>query len=321
MHLRSKESWVVFRRNVSIFFARSVVWVVLGCVALVSCRSVKAEDGTKRTAWPEVSIDLIALDHKNDVVSNLAPQNVQVSENGVPQTVTSLNKEDLPASICVLVDVSGSMSNYAEEQRRIAWSFIQQANPQDEFCIVSFQWEGWLEQTFTKDRAQVMGALKGLKFGGGTASLDSIKAAADYMDQHASNSTRVLVVSTDGADNASKLSSSKLAQALKAKGYLLCVLAFAPAGDLDVYKGIGQTLRGPVESTGGLILYADGSAKMDVAIKQLDDAIRGRYRLSYTSTNADRDGRLRSLEVKPLKTAGSVKMSLHAQKGYYAPSQ
>jgi hypothetical protein len=59
----------------------------------------------------------------------------------------------------------------------------------------------------------------------------------------------------------------------------------------------------------------------DTAVDEMSEAIRGRYRVTYTSTNVDRNGKVRSFEVKPLKTPGSVKANLHAPKGYYAPSQ
>ena len=320
MHLRSKENWSGFRTIVSVVLARLVVWVVLACVELSTC-SLKAEDNIKHSSWPEVSLDLMALDHQNGPIRNLSPENVRVTENGSPQTITKLSREDSPVSVCILVDISTSMKPFADEERRDVARIAQLANPQDEFCIVSFQFKAFMERGFTKDQPRILSALNSVEFGGATAYLDAIQATAKYMRQHASNDTRIMVIITDGGDNASDLSSSKLAQDLAADGSMLCVLAVAPKGDEGVHRGVGRTLRGSVEATGGLIFYANSSKQMDAAMDQMSEAIRGRYKLTYTSTNVDRNGKMRSLEVKPLRTSGSVKMSLHVPKGYYAPSQ
>jgi VWFA-related protein len=319
MHLRSKSFWPVSWTAFSVISARLVLLV---CIALANTCSLEAEDKIKTFGWPEVSLNVIALDHQNGVIRSLSPENLVVKENGTAQTITKLSNEDSPASVCILVDVSSSMKPFAAEERRIAARIVQEANPEDEFCIVSFQFRTIMEHNFTKDRSQLVSALKPMEFGGATAYRDGIQATAKYMRQYASNETRIMVIITDGVDNASDVSPSKLEQDLKADGSMLCVLAVAAQGDNGVYDAIRRNLGGSVKATGGLIFYADNFIQMGAVTDQMSEAIRGRYKLTYTSTNVDRNGKMRSLEVTPIKTpSGLKKMSLHAPKGYYAPSQ
>ncbi len=133
-------------------------------------------------------------------------EDFEVYEDGVKQTLISFLHTDLPVSIALVVDNSGSMSRKRPSVNKSAMDLIEASNPQDEAFVVNFSDEAFIDQDFTSDVNKLREGLAHLESRGGTALHDAVVASADKLAADAKNPKQVLILITDGDDNASTLS-------------------------------------------------------------------------------------------------------------------
>jgi len=141
----------------------------------------------------------------NRLVPDLAKENFEVLEDGAKQTLISFQHSDLPVSIALVVDNSGSMSRKRPSVNKSALDLIQASNPQDEAFVVNFSDEAFIDQEFTSDVNKLRDGLGHIESRGGTALYDAVVASADKLAADAKRPKQVLVLITDGEDNASTL--------------------------------------------------------------------------------------------------------------------
>ncbi len=154
----------------------------------------------------EVVLNCTVLDSKGQLVNGLDKSNFKVAEDGIPQTIISIQHQDTPVSIGLLVDNSGSMRPKRAAVASAALDLVKASNPGDETFVINFSDQAYLDQDFTSDLGRLQSGLAHLSLSGGTALYDTIVTAADKMEQSAKRPRRVLIVITDGEDNASRLS-------------------------------------------------------------------------------------------------------------------
>jgi VWFA-related protein len=258
----------------------------------------------------------MVVDRDGQAADGLDSQALSVEENRVPQTGASLTRDQSPISLCVVVDVSSSVRARLDEAERIAEEIIHRAGPHDETCLVSFSRWTSVEQPFTADAAVFEQALRGLKTKSVTALWDAVVATAKEMREHARNSTRVMVVLTDGRDNASQITEEEFSRQLAA----LDVPVIFRIGEEEAQRDRG-TMKMMTEATGGQDFYAENEKEMSAAVEKMEAAVHGRYRLTYVSNNATRDGGIRSIGIRLDEKHTTEKVILSAKQGYYAPSQ
>ncbi|MGC2251179.1 MAG: VWA domain-containing protein, partial [Acidobacteriaceae bacterium] len=104
---------------------------------------------TYKTSVTEVVLYATVVDSHEHLVTSLQKQDFTVYENNAPQTISSFGQEDVPVSLAILVDNSGSMAQKRSAVNRAAIDLIQASNPQDEAFIVNFSDEAFLDQDFT----------------------------------------------------------------------------------------------------------------------------------------------------------------------------
>ncbi len=149
-------------------------------------------------------LNATVLDSSGRSIQTLDKDAFTVYEDGVPQTIASFRHEDLPVSLGILIDSSGSMYDKRAAVEQASLDFVKLSNPEDEAFVVDFSWEAFIDQDFTSDIDKLQQGLGYIKSSGGTAIYDALVASADYLAKNAKHPKQVLLVVTDGEDNASR---------------------------------------------------------------------------------------------------------------------
>src|SRR5690242_12113412 len=159
---------------------------------------------TFRSQVNEVTLSAVVLDSRRHLVTNLAETNFAVYEDNQPQKITFFRRQDIPVSIGIVVDNSGSMRTKRAAVTKAVLNLIQASNPQDEVFVVNFNDDPYLDQDFTNQIPPLREALDRVDSRGGTALYDAVIASADHLAKGAKKEKKVLLVITDGVDNESR---------------------------------------------------------------------------------------------------------------------
>jgi len=153
----------------------------------------------------EVVLNVSVFDKDRNRIDNLTENDFKVWEDGVPQKIVSFQHQDLPVSIGILVDNSGSMRDKRAAVTEAALDLVKASNPDDQAFVVNFSDEAYLDQDFTSSISKLRDGLTHIDSRGGTALYDAVVASADHLEKDAKRPKQVLLVITDGEDNASSL--------------------------------------------------------------------------------------------------------------------
>ena len=159
-------------------------------------------------------VNVTVTDPYNRLVTGLEQDNFRVSEDGTEQEIVSFSSEDVPISIGVIFDFSGSMSNKVDKAREAAVQFFKTANPQDEFFLVSFNERAELTSTFTNSVEDLQSRMMLTAPKGRTALLDAIYLGLSQM-RGAHNAKRALLILSDGGDNHSRYNENDIKRLVK----------------------------------------------------------------------------------------------------------
>ena len=274
---------------------------------------------TLRTNVGEVRLNATVLDGSGRVVQTLSKDAFHVFEDGVPQTITSFRHEDLPVSLGIMIDSSGSMYDKRAAVGKASLDFVRLSNPQDEAFLVDFNEQPYIDQDFTSDIHKLEGGLGYVKAAGGTAIYDTIIASADYLARNAKRPKQVLLLVTDGDDNAS---GSTLEEAIQRVQELdgptiYCVgLLFGPDEDKRESRHARRVLTALAEQTGGLAYFPRRLEDVDDIAHQVAADIREQYTISYQPTKPARLGGYRQVHVDA-KAPGYSRLTVRTRAGYY----
>src|SRR5262244_3608142 len=171
----------------------------------------------------EVQLPISVLDREGRPVNGLTKENFQIFEDKVLQTIKTFKHEDIPLSLGLIIDNSGSMRNKRERVNSSALAFVRESNPDDETFIVNFDDSAYLEQDFTGSIGDLIDALDNLDTRGETALYDAVYLSVDHVKSGKKDKKALLLI-TDGEDNVSKYGVNKVIEALKqSKVTLYCV--------------------------------------------------------------------------------------------------
>src|SRR4051812_3679829 len=149
-------------------------------------------------------------DRRGKLLTDLSQNAFRVFENGQPQQVKIFRREDVPVSLGIVIDDSGSMMSKRSRVEAAALNMVRESNPQDEVFIVNFNDEAYLDVPFTNDMHKMEQGLARIDSRGGTAMRDAISMSLDYIHASAKKDKKVLLMVTDGNDNASSASLEKV---------------------------------------------------------------------------------------------------------------
>jgi VWFA-related protein len=266
----------------------------------------------------EVLLNVTVLDDKQRLVTSLTEKDFKVYEDGVPQTITVYRHEDLPVSLGLLVDDSGSMQPKRAAVTKAALDLVRLSNPQDETFVVNFAEEPFLDQDFTSDITKLNDGLNHIESRGGTALYDAVSASADHMAQMAKRSRQVLLIITDGEDNDSSSTLEETVRRVQDLGGPVVYAIGLLFGDQSRMESrtAKRTLDLLAKETGGAAYFPKSLAEIDDVAAEVARDIRNQYVLGYHSTNTAEGGAFRQVKVE-VKAKGYGKLSVRTRTGYY----
>ncbi len=267
----------------------------------------------------EVVLNCSVLDG-NRLVPNLKKENFHVQEDGVPQTLISFQHTDLPVSIALVVDNSGSMSRKRPSVNKSALDLIAASNPEDEAFVVNFSDEAFIDQDFTSDVNLLREGLSHIEARGATALYDAVVASADKLVADAKRPKQVLILITDGEDNAS--TGYNLEQTIRRVQQLSGPVIYTIGllfGD-DMSHSEAKNARKALEllsgETGGMAFFPKNIEQVDQIAAEVARDIRNQYTLGYHSTKPTTEPGFRRVEVVA-EAKGLGKLAVRTRNGYY----
>src|SRR5216684_4219924 len=266
----------------------------------------------------EVLLHATVVDDKLHIVTNLDKTAFTVFEDGKPQNIVSFRHEDIPVSIGIVIDNSGSMREKRAKVNQAALNLVRASNPQDEVFVVNFNDEYYLDQDFTNDLLKLKEALEKIDAKGGTALYEAVVASADQM-KHAKLDKRVLLVVTDGEDNTSRETLEQAVKQLQEENGPQ-VYAIGILGDEEHPKRAKRALEIVTQRTGGIAFFPKTLDEVDEISRTIAHDIRNQYMIGYKPTNPRTSGGFRGIRVEA-KAKGHNKLTVRTKSGYYAGGQ
>lgn len=274
---------------------------------------------TLRTEAYEVRLNASVIDGSGREVEDLPKDAFHVYEDGVSQTILGFRHEDLPVSLGILIDSSGSMYDKRAAVDAASLDLVRLSNREDEAFLVDFSSEAYIDQDFTNDINKLQQGLSYIKSSGGTALYDAVIASADYLAKNAKRPKQVLLVVTDGDDNAS---SATLEQTIRRVQELdgpviYCIgLLFGDDSSRSETRHSKQVLSELAEQTGGQAYFPHALRDVDGITREVAQDIRQQYTIEYRSTKPPSQGGYRQVHVEA-KGKGFGKLQVRTRAGYY----
>lgn len=265
----------------------------------------------------EVVLNVTVLDGTK-LVQDLARDNFQISEDGVRQKILSFQHTDLPVSIALVVDNSGSMFRKRPSVNKSALDLIAASNPQDEAFVVNFSDEAFIDQDFTSDVSKLRDGLTHIDSRGGTALYDAVVASADKLAADAKRPKQVLILITDGEDNASTLNleqTIRRVQELSGPVIYSIGLLFGDEMSRAEAKHARHALEMLSAETGGVAFFPKSIEQIDEIAAEVARDIRNQYTIGYHSTKPTSEPGFRRIQVNVEGRSG--KLTARTRTGYF----
>jgi Ca-activated chloride channel homolog len=271
------------------------------------------------------SVDLVVLraivrDHKGAPVSGLTQENFQVYEDKVLQRIESFSHEDIPVTVGLVIDNSGSMRPKVSDVIAAALAFARSSNPKDEMFVVNFNERVSMglpaNSPFTSNAAQLEKALSRNAITGMTALYDAISVGLEQL-QKGKWDKKVLIVVSDGGDNASK---SKLAQVLSMVNQSSAAVYTMGIFDESDEDRNPHVLKQLSRASGGEAFFPETLQDILPICEQIAHDIRSQYTITFVPANRKQDGAYRAIDVKAREASGGRRLSVSTRAGYSAPS-
>jgi VWFA-related protein len=254
-------------------------------------------------------------DRKGKLVTNLNRDAFKVFENGQPQQVKVFSKEDVPVSLGIVIDDSGSMANKRSRVEAASLAMVRASNQQDEVFVVNFNDDAFLDVPFTNDMHKLEQGLTRIDSRGGTAMRDALSMSLDYMMSKAKKDKKVLMVITDGNDNASATSLEKVVgRANQTETLVYAIGLFTEEEKREATKA-RRALNEMASATGGLAFYPKDVSEVQALALEIARDIRSQYTIAYSPAIQALDGSYRQIKVT---VDAPGKPVVRTRSGYYA---
>ena len=267
----------------------------------------------------EVVLNVTALDENGRLVTDLKKDDFKIFEDGVPQTIASFQHQDIPVSMGILVDNSGSMRDKRTAVNTAALDLVKASNRDDEAFVVNFSDEAFIDQDFTSDIGKLREGLAHIDSKGGTALYDAVVASADQLAKNAKRPKQALLIITDGEDNASTFTleqTIRRVQDLQGPVVYSIGLLFGDEGAGRESRRAKRALKLLSDETGGIAFFPKSLADVDSIAAEVARDIRNQYTIGYHSTKPPSQGGYRTLKVEA-HGAGHGHLAARTRSGYY----
>ncbi len=275
---------------------------------------------TLRRDVQEVVLNATVLDDQGHLVNDLGRDDFHIFEDGVAQTIASFQHSDTPVSIGLLIDNSGSMRTKRGAVNAAALDLIRASNPQDEAFVVNFSDEAFIDQDFTGDLNKLRDGLAHYDSKGGTALYDATVASADELSKGAKRPKQVILIITDGEDNASGLTLEQTIRRVQDLGGPIVYsigLLFGDDGGGHEARQAKRALQLLSQETGGIAYFPRSLNDVDAIAAEVARDIRSQYTIGYHSTRPAALGGYRQLRVLAHATGSKKNLNVRTRSGYY----
>ncbi|MCW5966873.1 MAG: VWA domain-containing protein [Blastocatellales bacterium] len=269
-----------------------------------------------------VTLTVTVTDPYNRLVTGLDKQHFEVFEDKVKQTIEYFADDDVPVSLGIAFDVSGSMKGKLDRARDALKAFIQTSHDDDDFFLVGFNQRANLISEFT-DGDTLLNKLTFVDPRGQTALYDAAYLGIEKVKQ-GRHTKRALLLISDGQDNSSRYTYGELRKLLKeANVQIYCIgiveVGGGAGGSLDMQ---GQSILEEIaQTTGGKAFFPRSAAELEDATTRIALELRHQYSIGYIPTNVKRDGRWHNIKVKVKQPRGLPNLNVRTKEGYYAVAQ
>jgi Ca-activated chloride channel family protein len=268
-----------------------------------------------KTQVREVILHATVVDEQRHLVTDLDRPAFTAFENGVPQATTSFHREDVPVAMGIVIDNSGSMREKRDKVNQSVLNLIRAGKSTDETFVVNFSQDSYLDQDFTSDIDLLRGALQKVTARGSTALYDAIVASAVHLQNDNRVQRKILLVITDGRDNASQETLQQAMRRLQQKdGPTLYAIGLL--GD-ELQKPDAGALQSLAEVTGGVAFFPRRLDEVDGITRVVARDIHSQYTIGYKPTDHSKNGGYRAIEVRA-QGPGRRSLTVRTRSGYYA---
>lgn len=255
------------------------------------------------------------VDKSGKLLTNIPQSAFKVLEDGVEQQLRLFRREDVPVSMGIIVDNSGSMTNKRTRVAAAALEMVKQSNPEDEVFIVNFNDDTHFDQPLTNDVKTLQAALAKMEARGGTAMRDALSKSITYVKKNGKKDKKVLVVITDGNDNSSDVTLEQLLRQAQNSEVLIYSIGLLNEEEAGEAKSAKKALKALADASGGLDYYPKSVSDVEEITPRVAHEIRNQYILGYTSSNQALDGTFRQIKVT---VTGFGHPTVRTRNGYYA---
>jgi VWFA-related protein len=317
-------------RNLSLLICAAAVFASAAFAQIPIPNSAPAPPGQDPNAGKQgtsikVDVSLVVLhttviDDRQRFADGLKPENFRVFEDKVEQKVSVFKREDVPVSMGLVIDNSGSMRDKRPRVNEAAITLVQASNPNDEAFVVNFNDDFYLDldKDFTSSIPDLKEALERIDSRGSTALRDAILGSLDHLKK-ASKDKKVLLVVTDGEDNASRNSLERMIREVQKTDTVIYTIGLLGQENKKEAKRARKVLEQIAAASGGLAFFPENVDDVHSICEQVAHDIRNQYILAYYPTNIRRDGTFRAIQVEVIPPRGRGKLLARTRNGYYAP--
>ena len=313
------------RKGTLLFFVIAIIAFLLPAGAQVS-GPLAPSTSQPRPGSIQIDVEMVLVnvsvnDASGHLITDLAKKNFRLFEDDVEQEILTFSKEDVPASVGLLFDTSGSMGDKMEASRKAVANFLQKSNPSDEFFLISFNNRAELDSRFDSNIEVLQNRMLSLKPQGRTSLLDAIYFGLAQM-KGARNDRRILLVISDGGDNHSRHHEGEIRSLLQEADCQLYALGIFDPKEM---RKTEEERNGPgllselTEMTGGRLFEAASLSEMADLSGKIGTELRSQYVLGYKPSDAHHDGRWHRIKVGLAPSSDQPPLRARARAGYFSP--
>jgi Ca-activated chloride channel homolog len=290
-----------------------------GCFAAAWNETLpEGRDPVLRVDTNLVLVPVTVTDSQGRLVPNLRPTDFVLSENAIPQELVGFSRDNAPMSIAIVLDLSGSMANKIGKARAAVHEFLNNLEPDDEACLVTFADRPELRSRFSSDTSIIQTALWAASPRGSTALFDALDLGVGQM-RNARNERKVVLVISDGGDNHSRTTERELRRLVEEKDVQIHAIGIHDApSSRDEMRG-PWVLEDLASMSGGQHLMVHGVTELPEVIARLSLSLHDRYLLAYRPAPLGPTGKFRRIQVKIRQPNGARRLFVYARRGYRMP--
>lgn len=286
---------------------------VLAALALVPLLGMAGQQPAFRAETRLVVVHATVRNARGELVTNLERGAFTVYENGKRQPITLFRRDDIPVSLGLLIDNSGSMRTLRSTVEAGALALARASNPQDEIFVLNFNDKAHIDVPFTSDTGVLEASIARVDSIGGTAMRDAVNMAQAYLSEHGARDRKALLVITDGIDNASVATRDQIEK--QAEEHDTVIFALGLFGSEGRVKQGRHELDQLAERTGGIAYYPAGMSEIGPVALEIARQIRNQYTIAYAPLDQALDGTYRAIRVA---VSGPERLSVRTRAGYRA---